>query len=146
MRYWNFPASKTVAETERVLGWLAKTSSPYDHLAWTVADRTDDQCIGMVNYHHREVRNRRLEIGYIIGRKHQRRGFGTEAVQALIQYCTDELAAHRIEALIHPENAASSRLVERLGFQCEGGPLTDYWCVGDKYLSVMMYALINCNS
>jgi len=98
MRYWNFPASKTAAETEKVLGWLAKTSSPYDHLAWTVADRADDQCIGMVNYHHREVRNRRLEIGYIIGRKHQGKGFGTEAVHALIQYCTDELATHRIEA------------------------------------------------
>ena len=97
----------------------------------------------MVNYHHREVRNRRLEIGYIIARKHQGRGFGTEAVQALIQYCTDELAVHRIEALIHPENTASTRLVERLGFRREGGPLTDYWYVGDKYLSVMMYALIN---
>src|SRR6516165_9626712 len=71
MRYWNFPASKTVAETEKALGWLAKTSSPCDHLAWTVADRADDQCIGMVNYHHREVQNRGLEIGYIIGRKHQ---------------------------------------------------------------------------
>jgi hypothetical protein len=23
--------------------------------------------------------------------------------------------------------------------------LIDYWCVGDKYLSVMMYALISCN-
>ena len=145
MRYWNFPASKTVAETEKALGWLAKTSSPYDHLAWTVADRADDQCIGMVNYHHREVRNRRLEIGYIIGRKHQGKGFGTEAVHALIRYCTDELATHRIEALIHPENTASTRLVERLGFRCEGGPLTDYWCVGDKYLSVMVYALISCN-
>jgi ribosomal-protein-alanine N-acetyltransferase len=143
MRYWNFPASKTVTETERTLGWLAKTSSPYDHLAWTIADRTHDQCIGMVNYHHREVRNRRLEIGYIIARKHQGRGFGTEAVQALIQYCTDELAVHRIEALIHPENTASTRLVERLGFRREGGPLTDYRYVGDKYLSVMMYALIN---
>jgi len=74
MRYWNFPASKTVAETERALGWLAKTSSPYDHLAWTVADPADNQCIGMVNYHHREVRNRRLEIGHIIGRKHQGKG------------------------------------------------------------------------
>jgi ribosomal-protein-alanine N-acetyltransferase len=90
MRYWNFPASKTVAETERALGWLAKTSSPYDHLAWTVADPADNQCIGMVNYHHREVRNRRLEIGYIIGRKHQGKGLQ----QRLF---THELATHRMK-------------------------------------------------
>ena len=66
----------------------------------------------------------------------------TEAVAALVAYCFDELAAHRIEALIHPDNAASIRLVERLGFSCEGGPLRDRWRRDDGYMSVMMYALI----
>ena len=45
-------------------------------------------------------------------------------------------------AVIHPDNAASIRLVMRLGFRCEGGPLRDYWRVGDEYASVMMYALL----
>jgi ribosomal-protein-alanine N-acetyltransferase len=52
------------------------------------------------------------------------------------------LSVHRIEALIHPDNLPSIRLVERLGFSCEGGPLRDRWRRGDSYLSVMMYALI----
>jgi [ribosomal protein S5]-alanine N-acetyltransferase len=143
MRYWNFLPSKTIAETERTLKWLSRTTSPYDHLAWAVAKKSNDHCIGMVNYHHREVRNRRLEIGYIIAPEHQRNGFGREAVQALIRYCAEELAVHRIEAFIHPENIASIRLAERSGFRCEGGPLTDYWCLGERYLSVMIYALIN---
>src|SRR6516165_5577413 len=86
-----------------------------------------------------------LKSAILSGGNTKEKGFGTEAVHALIQYCTDELATHRIEALIHPENTASTRLVERLGFRCEGGPLTDYWYVGDKYLSVMVYALISCN-
>ena len=143
MRFWNFPASKTLAETEKSLGWLGKTTSPYDHLAWAVCKKSNDQCIGMVNYHHRDARNRRLELGYIIAPKHQGNGFGTEAVRAVLDYCADELNVHRVEALIHPENTASRRLVERLGFRCEGGLLTDYWRVGDRYVSVMMYAKIN---
>ena len=49
---------------------------------------------------------------------------------------------HRVEALIHPDNAASIRLAERLGFRYEGGPLRDYWRVGDGYMSVMVYALL----
>jgi ribosomal-protein-alanine N-acetyltransferase len=142
MRFWNFAASDTLDDTRKVAQWLGKTTSPYDHLAWMVANRSDDECIGMVNYHHREARNRRLEIGYVIARKHQRKGFGKEAVQALIDYCADVLAAHRVEALIHPENVASIRLVERLGFRCEGGPLTDYWYVGETYRSAMVYALV----
>jgi ribosomal-protein-alanine N-acetyltransferase len=96
----------------------------------------------MVNYHHRDARNKRLEIGYIIAPKQQRKGFGTEAVRATVGYCAESLRVHRVEALIHPDNFASIRLVERLGFRCEGGPLTDYWHVGDKYLSVMIYARI----
>lgn len=52
------------------------------------------------------------------------------------------LEVHRVDALIHPDNIASIRLVERLGFRCKGGPLTDYWCIGDKFLSVMVYALV----
>ena len=66
----------------------------------------------------------------------------TEAVEALLAYCFEELAVHRVEALIHPDNAASIALAERLGFRCEGGPLRDYWRVGDRYMSVMLYALL----
>ncbi len=142
MRFWDFPVCRTMAETERVLTWLAKATSPYDHLAWTIADRSSDQCIGMVNYHHREARNKRLEIGYIVAPLHQGRGFGIEAVRAMLDYCVGQLGVHRVQALVHPENRASIRLVERLGFRCEGGPLADYWCIGDSYHSAMLYAFI----
>ena len=142
MRYWNSPACKSEAETERWLNYLAKTTSPYDYGAWAVAEKRSDRCIGMVNYHHREARNARLEIGYILAPAQQGRGLMMEAVGKLVAYCLDELATHRIEALIHPDNAASIRLVERLGFRCEGGPLRDRWRRGDGYMSVMMYALL----
>ena len=142
MRFWNTPSCKTEAETERWLTHLAKTTSPYDYLAWAVAEKRSDRCIGMVNYHHREARNERLEIGYILAPAEQGHGLMSEAVAALVGYCLGELAAHRIEALIHPDNAASIRLVERLGFRCEGGPLRDRWRRGGGYMSVMMYALI----
>jgi len=33
-----------------------------------VADKRSDRCIGMVIYHHREARNHRLEIGYILAK------------------------------------------------------------------------------
>jgi len=140
MRYWNFPASESEAETKRWLKILAKTTSPYDYLAWAVTDKRNDRCIGMVNYHHREARNKRLEIGYILAPAHQGHGLMSEALEAVIAYCFGPLAAHRVEALIHPQNTASIRLVERLGFRCEGGPLRDRWRRGDTFMSVMMYS------
>ena len=143
MRYWNSPPCKTMTDTEKALAWLAKTTSPYDHLAWAACKKSNDRCIGMVNYHRRDTRNSRLQLGYITAPKHQRNGFGTEAVRAVLNYCAEELNIHRVEALIHPDNLASVRLAEGLGFCCEGGPLIDYWRVGTKFVSVMIYALIN---
>ena len=96
----------------------------------------------MVNYHHREAHNRRLEIGYILAPAQQGRGLMTEAMQAILAHCFEELAVRRVQALIHPDNAASIRLAERLGFRCDGGPLRDYWRVGDGFLDVMIYALL----
>src|SRR5262245_30146256 len=109
MRYWNFPACETRAESARWARILARTSSPYSYHAWAMAEKRGDRCIGMVNYHHREAHNKRLEIGYILARSHYGRGLMTEALQALITYCFDALGTHRIEALIEPENAASIR-------------------------------------
>jgi len=142
MRFWDMPASSTMAETERVLRWLAKTTSPSDHLAWAITERAKDQCIGMVCYHHREARNKRLELGYILAAQHQGKGLGAEAVRAVLDHCVGVLGAHRVQALVHPENNASIKLIEGLGFRCEGGPLTDYWCVGGSYRDAMLYAFV----
>jgi ribosomal-protein-alanine N-acetyltransferase len=142
MRYWNFPACQSKAETARWVKILARATSPHSYQAWAVAEKRGDRCIGMVNYHHREQNNRRLEVGYILAPSHQGRGLMTEAMQALLDYCFEELSVRRVQALINPDNTASIRLAERLGFRCEGGPLRDYWRIGDSYASVMMYGLI----
>ncbi len=142
MRYWNFPPCATKAESARWIKILAKTTSRYEFLAWAIADKRSDRCIGMVNYHHRQARNAKLEIGYILAPAQQGRGLMTEALEVLLAYCFEVLAVHRVEALIHPDNAASIRLAERLGFRCEGGPLRDYWRVSEGYMSVMLYALL----
>jgi len=47
---------------------------------------------------------------------------------------------HRIEATIEPENTASIRLAERLGFRREG-LLRDRHLVEGRYRSVAMFAL-----
>lgn len=142
MRYWNFPACETKTQTAGWVKVLAKTSSPHEHLAWAIAVKRSNRCIGMVNYHHRETRNRRLEIGYVLDKARRGHGLMGEALGALLTYCFEKLGVHRIDALIHPDNQASTRLVERLGFRLEGGPLRDYWWVGDHYASVMVYGLI----
>jgi ribosomal-protein-alanine N-acetyltransferase len=141
MRYWNLPPTRDLAESTKWVDWLAKYT-PYSHAAWTVLGKRDTRVFGMVNYHHRYARNRHLEVGYVLLRPYWGQGFMTEAMQALLAHCFDALRVHRVEALIQPENAASIRVAERLGFRCEGGPLRDRWRVGESYRSTLVYALL----
>jgi ribosomal-protein-alanine N-acetyltransferase len=142
VRYWDFSACRNIQETRSWVRILAKTVNTDDAVAWAVALKETDDCIGMVNYHHREARSRRLEIGYILRAEWHGRGLMGEAVQGVMSHCISKLNTHRIAALIHPENEPSIRLVTRLGFTFEGGPLRDYWRVGETYMSPMVYSFI----
>jgi ribosomal-protein-alanine N-acetyltransferase len=142
VRYWDCALSENIQESRRWVRILAKTTTPSVSVAWAVADAKTDECIGMVNYHHREARNRKLEIGYILDASYHGRGLMSEAVQGMMAHCVDQLKTHRIAAIIHPDNAPSIRLAMRLGFKLEGGPLRDYWHVGNNYMSPMLYSFI----
>jgi RimJ/RimL family protein N-acetyltransferase len=56
------------------------------------------------------------EIGYTLGPDARGRGYATEAVGALIIWLRSAWAVPRVEAEIDARNAASRRVLERLGF------------------------------
>lgn len=63
---------------------------------------------------------RSAAIGYWVGRDVAGRGIIPTAVALATDHCFQALRLHRIEINIRPENAASLRVVEKLGFRDEG--------------------------
>lgn len=59
-------------------------------------------------------------IGYWISREFAGLGITTRAVAMAIDYLLGEAGLHRVEIDIRPENAASLRVVEKLGLRLEG--------------------------
>jgi len=59
-------------------------------------------------------------IGYWVGEAFQGRGYTTEAVGAVAQYCFEDLGLHRVEAACQPHNSASRRVLAKAGFTEEG--------------------------
>ena len=141
MRYMDHPTSREIGDTISKVQFLT-IALPEWHHAWAVLQKESETPIGMVNYHHRESWNRRLEVGFILARPYWRQGLMSEAVAALLDYCFDDLAMHRVEATIDPQNDVSIRFVQRMGFRCEGGPLRDRVFVAGEYRDLMMYALL----
>ncbi len=60
-------------------------------------------------------------VGYWIDREVAGRGIMPTSVALALDHCVDVMNLHRVEVNIRPENAASLRVVEKLGLQLEGG-------------------------
>lgn len=63
---------------------------------------------------------RSASLGYWIDQRVAGRGHVPTAVALATDYCFFELGMHRMEINIRPENAASLRVVAKLGFRDEG--------------------------
>ncbi|WP_444826154.1 GNAT family N-acetyltransferase [Arthrobacter sp. H41] len=63
---------------------------------------------------------RTATLGYWVDSRCAGRGIAPTAVALATDYCFWNLGLHRMEINIRPENAASLRVVEKLGFRDEG--------------------------
>lgn len=59
-------------------------------------------------------------IGYWIDQGFANRGYTTRAVSLLTEFGLEQLALHRIEINLRPENEASKRVAEKCGYIFEG--------------------------
>lgn len=59
-------------------------------------------------------------LGYWVDQRVAGRGVVPTAVALVVDHCFDVAGLHRLEANVRPENAASRRVVDKLGFRREG--------------------------
>jgi ribosomal-protein-alanine N-acetyltransferase len=141
LRYWGVDPSPSLDETRRMMRWHV-AYHPFQYMLWAVEEKAGKRVIGMVNYHRREIRERRVEVGWLIAPERQNKGYMTEACRAVLHYLIGTLKVHKVEAMIRADNLPSAALARRLGFRLEGGPIRDRWWVGGQWHSVMLYGLV----
>ena len=84
-------------------------------LTLAVVKRDGDELIGCVSL-DRDNFNETPRIGYWLGRAFWRRGYATEAAQAIISHGFDVLKLETIEGTHFLENPASGAVLRKLGF------------------------------
>lgn len=90
--------------------------------AWVAVPTGSAEAIGLVTLQFRpgDRHHRRAEIGYGFARAWWGRGYGSEAVRAVVRHAFDTLDLHRVYAHTIAENHESIRMLERIGFIREG--------------------------
>ncbi len=140
MRYWSSTPHADAEQTRERLAEIIAEVERGETLQWALEHRADRRVIGSITV-MLEADQPRAEIGYILGREHWGQGYAGEAQRRVIDFAFDEVGLHRLEADTHPDNAASARSLERLGFRREG-LLRERWLVGGRRGDSVIWGLL----
>jgi len=140
-RYWSFPAWTDPSQARDYFASAIGGRDAGRMLCWAIAERDSDRLIGGTTLFAINREQGRAEVGYALRASHWGRGLAREALRLVLGHAFDTLMLRRIEADIDPRNAASCRLVERMGFVREG-LLRGRWEVGGEVSDSALYGLL----
>lgn len=87
---------------------------------FAVLSRAHNRLIGYSGFFHQEADGTsEIEIGYRLHPNYWNKGLATEAAQAVGDHAFRDLNLSRVILLIHPENAASLLVAEKIRMQFE---------------------------
>jgi [ribosomal protein S5]-alanine N-acetyltransferase len=82
------------------------------------------------------------ELGYWIGKEYWNKGYGTEAVKAIIKFGFYDIKLHKIFANYFANNLASGRIMEKAGMVFEGILRSHLWHF-NEYKDLIFYGIFN---
>ena len=113
-----------------------------DDRLFLAVERQDDLAVlGEVCLILRSASSRQAELGYTFNPVFHGRGYATEAALALLAIGFEAAGMHRIYARCHALNAASRRVMERLGMRQEAH-LREHLFVKGAWDEELIYALL----
>lgn len=141
----DIPRGTTVPATfapAEALAWIERQWSRHDEgtgLSQAIADAASNEALGAGVLMARKPGT--VEIGYWLIPRARGRGLGSRAVGLLARWAVTEAALPRVEALVVPENIASQRVLERVGFRREGH-LRSYLVFERQRADALVYSLL----
>jgi ribosomal-protein-alanine N-acetyltransferase len=121
LRYIGREPTKTITGAEEFINKINKAVDENESILWGITFLNDPSVIlGTICIWNFKKEHYRGEIGYILHPDHWRKGIMKEAINAVVDYGFTVLGLHSIEALLDPENIASSSVLESTGFIKEG--------------------------
>lgn len=116
-------------ERENLRSYIVDMYRFHGYGLWTVVEKATGKVIGRVGMEHETLNGGTVvEMGYMIGKAYQQRGYAVESGREALRYMEEEMEITDIYARIHEENTASQRVAERLGFARMEEPVTEGIC------------------
>lgn len=108
------------ADSTDLIGFLDRMVGAWDRREMWNFVIVDENPIGDIGLELTDERAGRADIGYWISSDRAGRGLMTEAATAVLDFAFNQVGVHRVELRAAPDNIASIRVAEKLGFIKEG--------------------------
>ena len=141
VRFGYAPTMAGIDDARRVIQETLELARARTLFHFGVADAEHDRIVGHATLFRWDREHRLAEIGYSIRRDRWGLGLGSEAVATLITFGFECLGLRRIEADADPRNAASIRLLEKLGFVREGY-MRERWEIDGEIQDAVCFGLL----
>ena len=141
LRYWSHGPLADAAAARRYREGIETGLADRTLFQWVITTPPGDQLVGTVTLCDWDREHRRAEVGFILHPAHAGRGLGTDAVRTALRFGFCEMDLWRVEADVDPDNGASLRLLERLGFQHEGR-LRQRWFTFGTWKDTLLLGLL----
>jgi RimJ/RimL family protein N-acetyltransferase len=124
---------------------MAKTSigegEGEDGLGLVAILRDDGSFVGEFTLSVVSVEDSCAELGFMMFSDHHGRGYATEGGRAVLAAAFEGYGLHRVIGRVEPRNAASCRVLERLGMRREAHFVENEWIKGE-WQSEYTYAIL----
>jgi RimJ/RimL family protein N-acetyltransferase len=112
-----------------------------DVIGLAMAPRAGGPMVGDCILAWTSEQHRQGEIGWIVHPDHQGRGYATEVGRVLLRMGFDGAGMHRIVGRLEARNAASARVLEKLGMRREAHLVENEYVKGE-WQSEIVYAIL----
>jgi RimJ/RimL family protein N-acetyltransferase len=124
MRYLADGKPFTFEQVRDFLIWAENYQKENNFCRWKVIEKTSGEIIGSCGF-ARPQGTDEVELGYLLAQKAWGKGFATEAASACKVYGFGKLGFREIIAMTDLENAASQKVLEKIGFAQRGVEIYD---------------------
>gem|GEM_PF-209028 len=109
---------KTEEEALDFIRWLSneKFDVKVPCVLLAIEHKPSGKCIGFIGVAPKPEINNEIEILFEIADEYQNNGYATEAGKAIIWWAFEKAGQNLLSAIVKPDNKASCRVMEKLGF------------------------------
>ena len=116
LRYFPNPVSPPLEKMERFVLLQEAHWEKYGYGNWGILPEGLEQIIGWVGLQYLPELDE-TEVGFLLDTPFWGKGYATEAARASVKFGFENFGFNHIIALVHPENLASRRVIEKCGME-----------------------------